>query len=135
MIESFIDHRKYRCVPIPIDVFPNLAGHIVGKQGRTLKDMEKKTGCMIHLRGKGTRGKGTLFPYDNEPANVFIIGDNAEAVDAASMMVKSLIVKYASPRLKIHVEEHQDLANNPEAGNGMKIEVDCPRDEDSAYWL
>jgi hypothetical protein len=129
MIESFIDHRKYRCVPIPIDMFPNLAGHIVGKQGRTLKDMENKTGCTIHLRGKGTRGKGTLFPYDNEPANVFIIGENSEAVDAASMLVESLIVKYASPRLEIHVEENQDLARKPEA------EVDCPRDEDSAFWL
>jgi hypothetical protein len=49
-----------------------------------------------------------------------------------------LIVKYSSSLcFEKHVEERQDLANKPEAGttHGMKIEVDNPRDEDSAYWL
>ena len=133
MIESVIDHRKLRCVPIPVERFPKIAGYIVGKLGRTLKDMENKTGCTIQLRGKGTRF------FDNEPANAFIDGDNDEAVGAASMMVESLIVKYSSSLcFEKHVEERQDLANKPEeAGttHGMKIEVNNPRDEDSAYWL
>jgi hypothetical protein len=134
MIQSVIDHRKLRRVAIPVERFPKIAGYIIGKQGMTLKDIENRSGCTIQLRGKGTR-----FPYDNEPANAFIDGDNAEAVDAASMMVESLIVKYSSSLcFEKHVEERQDLANKPEeAGttHGMKIEVDNLRDEDSAYWL
>lgn len=73
MIESVIDHRKLRRVPIPVESIFNIIGYIVGKQGRTLKDMENRSGCTIELRGKGTR-----FPYDNEPTNAFIDGDNAE---------------------------------------------------------
>ena len=119
MIESFIEHRKFRCVPIPVEVFPNIIGYIVGKQGRTLKDMENRSGCTIQLRGKGTRF------FDNNPATVFISGDSSEAVDAASMMVESLIVEYAP-----------DHCNKLSADtNGMKIEVKDPRDEDSACWL
>jgi hypothetical protein len=89
--------------------------------------MENRSGCTIELRGKGTR-----FPYDNEPTNAFIDGDNAEAVDAASMMVESLIVKYASS-----FETHdEDRPKKMSAGtHGMKTEVDDPQDEDSAYWL
>jgi hypothetical protein len=90
--------------------------------------MENRSGCTIELRGKGTR-----FPYDNEPANAFINGDNAEAVDAASMMVESLIDKYASSCLGTHDE---DRSTRMSAGtHGMKTEVDDPQDEDSAYWL
>ena len=128
MIESVIDHRKLRCVPIPVERFLNIIGYIVGKQGKTLKDMENRSGCTIELRGKGTR-----FPYDNEPANAFIDGDNAETVDAASMMVELLIVKYASSRLGMHDDNRP---NKMSAGtHGMKTEVDNPQDEDSAYWL
>ena len=119
MIESFIEHRKFRCVPIPVEEFPNIIGYIVGKQGRTLKDMENRSGCTIQLRGKGTRF------FDDNPATVFISGDSSEAVDKASMIVESLIVKYAP-----------DHCNKLSADtNGMKIEVKDPRDEDSACWL
>lgn len=98
---ALFKRKRTSKVPIPIEEHPtyNFIGLIIGPRGKTQKELEAKTGCKIAIRGKGSvkegaRGRrdGKIMEGDNEPLHVVITGDDQKAVEAATDMVKQMLV-------------------------------------------
>lgn len=46
--------KKIKRIYIPTNDSPNFIGVILGHRGQTQRELEKKTGCRISIRGKGS---------------------------------------------------------------------------------
>jgi hypothetical protein len=79
--------KKTRKIRVPIDKYPdyNFIGLIIGPRGDTHKQLEKKSGAKISIRGKGSQKEGQAgkkFTGDEEEdLHVLITGDNDKQLD------------------------------------------------------
>eukprot|EP00804_Cyclotella_cryptica_P016816 CCRYP_001808-RA/>CCRYP_001808-RA protein AED:0.02 eAED:0.02 QI:136/1/1/1/1/1/4/2242/969 len=75
------------CVKIPIRIAH--ISHILGPNGEIVQDIQRKTGCIIDIRGKGHIRRG--FETSNEPLHAKITGDTHGAIEAARGMIRAII--------------------------------------------
>jgi hypothetical protein len=61
---------------------------IIGSNGETVRDIQRKAGCSIDIRGKGNNRKG--YEGSNEPLHARITGDTY-GIDAATGMIRAII--------------------------------------------
>lgn len=79
--------KKTRKIRVPIDKYPdyNFIGLIIGPRGDTHKQLEKKSGAKISIRGKGSQKEGQAgkkFTGDEEEdLHVLITGDTDKQLD------------------------------------------------------
>lgn len=105
-----INVKKTRKIRVPIDKYPdyNFIGLIIGPRGDTHKQLEKKSGAKISIRGKGSQKEGQAgkkFTGDEEEdLHVLITGDNDKQLDIAADMVEKLLVPIAD-----EINEHKQL--------------------------
>jgi hypothetical protein len=82
-----INVKKTRKIRVPIDKYPdyNFIGLIIGPRGDTHKQLEKKSGAKISIRGKGSQKEGQAgkkFTGDEEEdLHVLITGDTDKQLD------------------------------------------------------
>eukprot|EP00242_Pyramimonas_sp_CCMP2087_P007067 CAMPEP_0198199408 /NCGR_PEP_ID=MMETSP1445-20131203/2713_1 /TAXON_ID=36898 /ORGANISM="Pyramimonas sp., Strain CCMP2087" /LENGTH=419 /DNA_ID=CAMNT_0043869247 /DNA_START=192 /DNA_END=1448 /DNA_ORIENTATION=+ len=96
---DYRQQKKKRKLYIPTKDYPgyNFFGLIIGPRGNTQKRMQKETNTKISIRGKGSvkegsaRDPGRDYGEDDD-LHVLIEGDTREDVDAAAVMVRSLLV-------------------------------------------
>ncbi|XP_022888785.1 splicing factor-like protein 1 [Olea europaea var. sylvestris] len=96
-------------VPVKENPDYNFIGLIIGPRGNTQKEMEKKTGAKIRLRGKGSMNKKP-DPPDDEDLHVLVEADNQQSLDAAVEMVKKLLVPVADEMNNHKRAQLQELA-------------------------
>eukprot|EP00536_Pseudo-nitzschia_multiseries_P004008 jgi/Psemu1/253158/estExt_Genewise1Plus.C_640054 len=98
---SLFKRKRTKKIRIPIEEHPqyNFIGLIIGPRGKTQKELERKTGCKIAIRGRGSvkegaRGRrdGKVMESDDEPLHVVITGDDQRSVDAATDMIEQMLV-------------------------------------------
>jgi len=98
---SLFKRKRTKKIRIPIEEHPqyNFIGLIIGPRGKTQKELERKTGCKIAIRGRGSvkegaRGRrdGKVMESDDEPLHVVITGDDQRSVDAATDMITQMLV-------------------------------------------
>ncbi|CAI9762409.1 unnamed protein product [Fraxinus pennsylvanica] len=96
---------------VPEKEYPdyNFVGLIIGPRGNTQKEMEKKTGAKIRLRGKGSMNKKP-DPSDDEGLHILVEADNQQSLDAAVGMVKKLLVPVADGMNNHKRAQLQELA-------------------------
>lgn len=105
-----INVKKTRKIRVPIDKYPdyNFIGLIIGPRGDTHKQLEKKSGAKISIRGKGSQKEGQAgkkFTGDEEEdLHVLITGDTDKQLDIAADMVEKLLVPIAD-----EINEHKQL--------------------------
>ncbi|KAI1094744.1 eukaryotic type KH-domain (KH-domain type I) [Rostrohypoxylon terebratum] len=85
-------------VYIPDKQFPefNFIGQILGSRGRSLANMNARSGANIVIRGRGSTKEGRRGPRqtsteDNEPLHCLITADSQEKVDNAKKLVETVI--------------------------------------------
>jgi len=87
--------KRTKKIYIPIKNYPdyNFIGLIIGPRGLTQKQMEKETGAKIAIRGRGSvkEGKGHQ-PGEEEDLHCLITGDTKAQINAATKMVKKLLI-------------------------------------------
>ncbi|CAN6674619.1 branchpoint-bridging protein [Trichomonascus vanleenenianus] len=98
-------HVTQEKIYIPVNDYPeiNFIGLLIGPRGKTLKDMEQRSGAKIAIRGKGSvkEGKGR---FDNphqqstmdEDLHCLIISDSEEKIQKAIELVNEVIETAAS---------------------------------------
>lgn len=98
---ALFKRKRMAKIPIPIHDHPNynFIGLIIGPRGKTQKELESKTGCKIAIRGKGSvkegaRGRrdGKIMEGDDEPLHVVITAEDQRSVDAATDMIRQMLV-------------------------------------------
>jgi len=92
-----ISVKKTMKVHIPIDKYPdyNFIGLIIGPRGDTHKQMEKKSGAKISIRGKGSQKEGQVGkqnPGDDEDLHVLITADSEKQLQIAADMIEQLLI-------------------------------------------
>lgn len=94
-----ISVKKSLKIAIPIDKYPdyNFIGLIIGPRGETHKQMEKKSGCKISIRGKGSQKEGQtkkqqLQGDEDEDLHVLVTGDTEKQLLIAKDMIEKLLV-------------------------------------------
>jgi len=104
--------KKQRIIYIPVEKYPdyNFIGLIIGPRGNTQKMMEKETGAKISIRGKGSMKDGKKNPFDDEPLQVLIQGDNDVQIERASKLVHSLLVPVDETRNEHKRKQLRELA-------------------------
>lgn len=85
-------------VYIPDKQFPefNFIGQILGPRGRSLADMNFRSGANIVIRGRGStkegrRGRHQASTEENEPLHCLITADSQEKVDNAKKIIETVI--------------------------------------------
>jgi splicing factor 1 len=96
--------RTQEKIYIPVNDYPeiNFIGLLIGPRGKTLKQMEARSGAKIAIRGKGSvkEGKGrTDVPYQqtmDDDLHCLITGDSEEKILKAIDLVNNVIETAAS---------------------------------------
>ncbi|KAL6043086.1 Splicing factor 1 [Balamuthia mandrillaris] len=92
-----ISLKKTMKIHVPVDKYPdyNFIGLIIGPRGDTHKQMEKKSGAKISIRGKGSQKEGQAGknnPGDDEDLHVLITADNDKQLEIARKLIEKLLV-------------------------------------------
>ncbi|KAI0881965.1 eukaryotic type KH-domain (KH-domain type I) [Annulohypoxylon maeteangense] len=122
-------------VYIPDKQFPefNFIGQLLGPRGRSLSDMNTRSGANIVIRGRGSTKEGRrghrhpLTNEENEPLHCLVTADSQEKIDKAKKLVDAVIEtvittpEHANERKK---EQLRDLARangtfRDDEGRGM----------------
>lgn len=70
----------------------NLTALILGPEGRTQKELEKKTGCRISIRGAGSNWNSTFDKVDpNEPIHVYLQADTLETLKKGHDLIAPIL--------------------------------------------
>lgn len=80
--------KKLLALPMKEDSRYNLAALIIGPNGKTLNDMEKKTGAKLSLRGKDGSYRRNISKW--EDIHLMIKANSHESIDAAVSMIQDL---------------------------------------------
>jgi len=103
-----INVKKTAKIRIPVDKYPdyNFIGLIIGPRGDTHKQLERKSGAKISIRGKGSQKEGQMGknPDDDEDLHVLITADTQKQLDKAAEEIDKLLVPIAD-----EVNEHKQL--------------------------
>lgn len=88
--------RILRRVEIPQERYPeiNFTGMILGARGLTHKRLEEESGCLISIRGRGTRGQAAENQTDEElqmPLHVCISSEDEEKIIKATELIAPLV--------------------------------------------
>lgn len=95
---------------MPVDKYPtfNFVGRIVGPRGRTIKEIERKTGVKILVRGRGSvRDEGLVltnkpnYEHLKEPLHVILqVEDTEDRVALRLAAAEEEIVKLTNPEFE-----------------------------------
>lgn len=163
--ETYIPPHDYRppkkMKKIYIDENENekhkLVGLVLGPDGITQKDLEKKSGCKISVRGKGsnwnTRDKS--YHDENEKLHVYITADNEEQIRKATALIEPILNPFTEEHLyhkrmqkqAIAVkygyntdtfcencgEKHRTWACPENLGNFQKVDLKCAICQDKSH--
>lgn len=85
---------------VPLDLYPdyNFKGVIIGARGDHQKELEKRTGCKIAVRGRGSWSDSRPdsvrkhWPDDDAPQYVSIVADSEESLARGIAEVEKLLV-------------------------------------------
>jgi len=107
--------RKEVRITIPLDKYPdyNFKGVLIGARGMNQKRLEKETGCMIAVRGKGMRkrrdGKEPYnvngVPEDELPTHVLIAAYDQESLEKGIKKVNELLVPVSQEERRKQMKE------------------------------
>jgi len=92
-----------------------LVGLILGVGGATQRELEKKSGCKISVRGKGSNWKGNLNSdfsvYDeNEPLHVYVVAENDEQIMKACSVIEPILDPYSQEHMYYKQMQKQAIA-------------------------
>ncbi|KAI6657201.1 Splicing factor 1-like [Oopsacas minuta] len=91
--------RYQERIMLPTELPPNtnFIGLIIGPRGNSLKELEKKTGTKIMIRGKGSSKEGKLgkdgqpMPGEDEALHALVSGNDLTTVNVAVKKIKDII--------------------------------------------
>jgi hypothetical protein len=102
-----------------------LVGLILGPHGVTQKELEKKSGCRISVRGRGSNWNNNTmdksYHDEMEPLHVFLIADTEESIRKGISLVEPILDPFSEEHMK-----HKQMQKNAIAVMyGYQTETAC----------
>jgi splicing factor 1 len=113
-----IDYRppkKIKKIYIPDTKDFSFIGLILGPRGVTQRELEKKSGCKISIRGKGSNwnknGYDKTYQDENEQLHAYLEADSEEQLRKGMALIEPLLDQTSEEHLKQRQNQKMALAN------------------------
>lgn len=104
--------KKTAKLYFPLKSEVNLIAMILGPRGATQKDLEKKTGCKMSIRGKGSNWNSTFDLSDpNEPIHVFLQADNENTLRKGISIIEPILDPKSLEHMQFKQQQRNQVAN------------------------
>lgn len=98
----------------------NITALILGQNGASIKELEKKTGCKISIRGEGSNWLSLDPDSDpNEPIHVFLQSNTEEGLRKGAMVIAPLL----DPKSEEHILFKNRQLENHNSKFGLKNSI------------
>jgi splicing factor 1 len=97
----------------------------LGPRGVTQRELEKKSGCKISIRGEGSNwnknGFDKSYHDENEPLHVHLEADTEEQIRKGTALIEPLL----DPKSQEHLKQRQNQQSALSKLYGLAVEHGC----------
>ena len=86
----------------------NITALIIGPEGKTQRELEKRTGCKISIRGEGSRWNDNSYDsnlLNNEPIHVFLQADDVKTLEKGNLIIEPLLNPFSKEHFAFKNEQ------------------------------